>query len=212
MRLHRAIPRLALLGLPLCLACSGFDKESAAAQIRERFCGEWAYGCTNNTRVQIGKVKKTPNGRSVEFRVIDREDATATLSAAYFEEQGDGWRFLLFEDPFLRRFRALVSELAADRNEVSELLMQMRSAQSWHRSIYGSYAAELDQLARVNYKPPEKPIQLAVAEDGTDWTAEAEGRYVRCTVGAGLLLPGCSVRTAPAAGEPGGPLAKAFEE
>ncbi len=208
----KRMARFGMLGLTLCAACGGFDKESAAQQIRERFCTDWPYGCTDSTRVEIQKVRKTPNGRSVDFELLDRADESARLSAAYFEPEGDGWLLLLFENPFLGELKERMGLLAEDKREVSERLMELRSAQNWHRTIYGRYAEAFEQLSQVNYVEPEAPIRLSVEPNGTSWGADSDGRYVTCSVGSELLLPECEVQASPNAGREGGVLASEFGE
>ncbi len=210
MRLTRPLARLALLSLPLLSGCDGFDKESAALQIREKFCGEWRYGCSDSTQVQIKKVRKTAHGRSVDFRVMDRADETATLSAAYFEPEDDAWALLLFENPFLDVFKEQVSQLGQDRKQVSDRLMKLRTAQNWHSSIYGQYASEFEQLTRVNYKPASEPIEMVVGDGGSGWRAESSGSFVTCVIDAEKLLPVCGVRASRPAGEEAGPLTTEF--
>ncbi len=213
MRTSRMLSSVALVSLSVCLACGGFDKQAAALQIEERFCSDWAYGCTDSTRVRVRKVHETPHGRSVEFEIIDRADRTARLSAAYFEpvgSEGEDWELLLFENPFLTEYKLRVSQLREDQTRVSDRLMELRTAQNWHSSIYGRYANDLGQLTKVNYKPVDEPIRLFVTQDGTAWRAESDGRYVTCSVGAETLLPECVVHESPIAGSEEGPLAAEF--
>lgn len=210
MRLTRPLARLALLSLAVLISCDGFDKESAALQIREKFCGEWPYGCSDSTEVQIRKVRKTPNGRSVDFRVLDRADESATLSAAYFEPDGEAWALLLFENPFLDVFKEQVSQLGQDRKQVFDRLMELRTAQNWHNSIYGQYASEFEQLTRVNYKPGSEPLEMVVGDGGSSWRAESSGNFVTCVIDEGKHLPDCNVRASRPAGEAAGPLATEF--
>lgn len=213
MRLTRHVVLIPLLGtLLLSFGCGGIDEETASAQIRDRICEDWSYGCTENTRIEIEKVRKTPNGRSVDFRLVDREDRSGVLSAAYFEPEDDGWLLLLFEKPFLDRFKQLVAEVNGDREEVGDRLMELRTAQNWHRSIYGKYASELEQLATVNYKPPEAEVRLSVGEDGNTWHAKSDGRFVSCEISADERLPECRVKTAGDAGSERGPLATRLGE
>jgi len=200
-----------LCGVGLLVACDSFDKEEAALQIRERFCSEWPYGCTDSTRVELGKVRKTRNGRQVEFRVIDRQDQTATLSAAYFEPLRDDWAFLLFEPPFSERFRVERGRVSDDSRRFTDLLMELKSAQRWFLTIYGRHARSLAELDSVSYKPPDVPIQMTVA--GGSWRALIVNPYVRCELDASRQqLPSCVGLSAENAGSESGPLATAFGE
>jgi hypothetical protein len=200
-----------LCGVGLLVSCDNFDKENAALEIRERFCDEWPYGCTDSTRVELGEVRKTRSGRQVEFRVIDRQDRTATLSAAYFEPRDDDWAFLLFEPPFSERFRAQASRVSDESRRFTDLLMELKSAQRWFVTIYGRNARSLAELDSVSYKPPDVPIQMTVA--GGSWRAEIVSPYVRCELDASRQqLPSCAGRPAENAGSESGPLATAFGE
>lgn len=200
-----------LCGLGLLVACDSFEKDDAALQIRERFCGDWPYGCTDSTRVELQKVRKTTHGRQVEFRVIDRRDRTATLSAAYFEPREDEWAFLLFEPPFSERFRVERARVDEDSRRFTNLLMELKSAQRWFVTIYGRHARSLAELDSVSYKPADVPIQMTVA--GGSWRAEIVSPYVRCELDASRQqLPSCAGRSAENAGSESGPLATAFGE
>ena len=213
MRLTRHVVLIPLLGtLLLAVGCAGIDEETASAEILEEVCEDWPYGCTENTRVEIEKVRETPNGRSVDFRLVDRQDRSAVLSAAYFEPEDDGWLLLLFENPFLDRFKQLVAEMKRDREEVGDRLMELRSAQNWHQSIYGSYAGDMERLANVNYKPPQAEVRLSVGDGGKTWHAESDGSFVTCEIGTDDRLPVCRVKKASDAGSEAGPLATRLGE
>ncbi len=200
-----------LIGLSLLVACDSFDKDEAALQIRERFCGGWPYGCTDSTRVVIEDIEKTRNGRQVKFRVVDREDRTAELSAAYFEPQDDEWRFLLFENPFDDMFDVEAARFDQDRKRFSESLRELKAAQNWFVSIYSRYARDVQELDSVSYKPTDLPIRMTVATDAQSWKGELSNRYVSCQLDIPRQqLPTCVGLAATDAGTDSGPLSRAF--
>ncbi len=203
---------LALCGLALLVAaCSDFKKSGAALQIRDRFCDGWPYGCTDSTRVVIEKIRKTTHGRQVEFRVVDRRDATASLMAAYFEPRDGEWSFLLFEDPFEDLFEVKVNLIEQDSRRLNEALRELKAAQKWFLSIYGRYAASLEELNSVSYRPPDLPVQLSTDEKGKSWKAEISSDFVRCELDISRQqLPKCAGLSAESAGTELGPLAEAF--
>ena len=202
---------LVLCGLILLAGCDSFDEDNAALQIRERFCDGWPYGCSDSTYVVIEDVNKTRNGRQVLFRVHDREDETAKLSAAYFEPRGDGWIFLLFEPPFIERFQAAASQVGEDSRTFTDQIMEVKSAQRWFLSIYGRYARSLEELDSVSYKRPHMPLEMAVSS--SDWSAVMRSQYVQCEFDSSRMqLPSCSGLAALNAGVPNGPLSQAFGE
>ena len=205
-------PGLALLFSAIVLTgCDGFDEERAAAEIRERVCKDWPYGCSDSTRVVVEGVQKTGSGRQVEFRLRDRADATPRLSAAFFERRGETWAFLLFEDPFDSVFGGLAGHFRNDTRRLSEALSELKSAQRWFNSIYGRYAGALSELDSVSYKPPAVPVEMTVAEGFEGWTATAATRQVRCELAIpGQELPRCRGLTAEHAGTDSGPLSRAF--
>ncbi|UCC71299.1 MAG: hypothetical protein JSV86_13005 [Gemmatimonadota bacterium] len=200
---------LVLCGLTLLAGCDSFDKDGAALAIRDRFCEGWPYGCTDSTQVFVEKVNKTRNGRQVLFRVRDRADETARLSAAYFEPRGDGWIFLLFEKPFNDRFQAEAGRVGQHSRAFTDHLMELKSAQRWFLSIYSRYARTLAELDSVSYKPPDLPIEMTLS--GGDWRAVMRSQYVRCEFDSGRMqLPSCSGLSALNAGVGDGPLFTAF--
>ena len=183
-----------LCGLIVLASCDSFEKDQAAVQIRV-----------------IEKVNKTRNGRQVLFKVRDRADETARLSAAYFEPRGDSWIFLLFEDPFSDRFQAEAARVGQDSRRFTDQLMELKSAQRWFLSIYGRYAGSLAELDSVSYKPPDAPLEMSVS--GGDWQGVVTSPYVRCEFdSARHQLPSCTGLTAANAGSEGGPLSTAFGE
>ncbi len=198
-------------GLLMVAGCDSFDKEDAALQIRDRFCEGWPYGCTDSTYVVVEDVNETRNGRQVLFRVHDREDETARLSAAYFEPRGDAFMFLLFEPPFVERFQAEASHVGEDSRTFTDQLMEVKSAQRWFLSIYGRYARSLEELDSVSYKRPHMPIEMTVSS--SDWQAVMRSQYVRCEFdSARMQLPSCRGLAALNAGVENGPLSGAFGE
>ncbi len=202
-----------LIGLSLLVACDSFDKRDAALQIRERFCDGWPYGCTDSTRVAIEDVAKTRHGRQVKFRVVDRRDRTAVLSAAYFEPRADEWRFLLFENPFKDLFETQASQFDVDKRRLYEQLRELKSAQSWFISIYSRYARTYQELDSVSYKHPELPVKMTVAGDAKSWKAEVSNPVVKCEVDVPRQqLPTCVGLAAANAGSKSGPLSAAFGE
>ncbi len=200
-----------LIGLSLLVACDSFEKDDAALQIRERFCGGWPYGCTDSTRVVIEDVEKTRHGRQVKFRVVDRDDRTAELSAAYFEPQDDEWQFLLFENPFDDMFEIEAARFDQDRKKFSESLRELKAAQNWFMSIYSRYARTLQELDSVSYRPKEPPIRMTVAPDAKSWTGDLSNQFVRCQLEIPRQqLPDCAGLAATHAGTDSGPLSHAF--
>jgi hypothetical protein len=195
----------------LSAGCDSFGEDDAALQIRERFCRDWPYGCTDSTRVVIETVRDTHRGKQVVFRVVDRRDSTPPLSAAYFEREGDRWEFLLFEPPFNDRFEELAAEVRRDRDRLNDELRDLRRAQRWFLSIYGRYARSLAELDSVSYRPPDLPLDLRVAADGQGWSVRAATRRVRCELDVTRrTLPSCVGLAAESAGSDSGPLAQAF--
>jgi hypothetical protein len=193
------------------LACDSFEEEAASQQIRERFCAEWAYACTDSTRVVIEDVRETRHGRQVDFRLVDRRDETEVLSAAYFEQRDEAWDFLLFEDPFRSRLEGQAGQLAADRRRFEDELMELKAAQNWFLSIYGRYAMSQAELDSVGYKPPDFPLSMQVAPGGRSWAAESASRLVRCQLDPGRQqLPSCVTQKADGLGTETGPLSQAF--
>lgn len=204
--------RILVTGALLSLgACSGFDEESAALQVRERFCEGWPYGCSDRTRVEIEKVRETNRGRTVEFRVIDREDRTARLSSAYFEEEEDRWSLLFFESPFKEVFEAAAAHVEEEKRRFSDELREIKAKQNWFQTIYSRYATSVGQLDSVSYHPPDFPIVLDASGDA--WKAEIVGEQVRCELDAARhQLPQCSGLSAEDAGTESGPLSRVFGE
>ncbi len=200
---------IALVGLVLVAGCDDFDKEMAALQIRERFCEGWPYGCTDSTRVVIEDVDETRNGRQVVFRVVDRRDETAELSAAYFELEDDEWSFFLFENPFNDAFKAEAGRYAEDSRLYSDELMELKAAQRWFLTIYDRYAQGLQELDSVSYKLGDIAPVMTVLDDG--WRAQISGRYAECEIEIpSQQLPTCRGVPAQDAGTPDGPLSEAF--
>lgn len=196
--------------LLVAAGCGGLDKDEAASQIRSRFCDGWPYGCTDSTRVVIEEVKKTNRGRQVEFRVVDREDRTAKLAGAYFESSDDAWQFLFFENPFKNRFESQAARVAEESRLYSEHLREIKKKQSMFNSIYGRFAASLEQLDSVSYEPPDLPIVMTVT-DGGGWKAEMTSRWVRCEIDVSRQqLPACTGLSAEGAGKKSGPLSEVF--
>lgn len=189
--------------------CDSLDDEQVRLQIREEFCRDWPYGCTDSTRVVIEKVRETRHGRQVMFRVVDREDDSGTQSAAYFEQRDDSWRFLLFEDPFKETFNKQAAMYKADSQRFTDALMELKAAQKWFKSIYGHYARGFAELDSVSYQAASPSIQMNT-EDGI-WKAEVSSELVRCGFDvAKHQLPQCSPRWPATVGTPEGPLSKAF--
>ena len=206
-------PLITLLLIVTCatvsMGCDSFDKRQAAQEIRDRLCEEWPYGCTDSTRVVVEEVNKTRNGREVEFKVVDGDDETPRLVAAYFEPREENWRLLLFEDPFKSRFRELAGQVDADTRRLRDALSKVNAAQKWFESIYGRYATSLGELDSVSYRSSDVPIEMSTQDGG--WRAEASTRYVRCEVAVpGGPLPRCVGLTAQGAGSDSGPLSTAF--
>lgn len=200
-----------IVGVLLVAAgCGGFDKEEAATQIRDRFCGGWPYGCTDSTRVVIEEVDKTNRGRQVEFRVVDGDDRTARLVSAYFELDDEAWQFLFFENPFKDRFEVEAARVAEQSRLFSERLRELKVAQNWYNSIYGHFAESLEELDNVSYEPPDLPIEMSVS-DNQHWRAEISSRIVKCELDVSRQqLPACTGLSAANAGTESGPLSEAF--
>lgn len=201
-------------GLVSFAGCGGFDEDAAALQVRQAFCEGWPYGCTENTVVEIGDVRETPHGRQVEFKVVDGDDETATLKAAYLEPEDDKWTFVFFEPPFSKQFAVETSRVDKDHRDLKEQLMDLKAAQKWFTSIYGRFALSLAELDSVSYKPPETPIQMTAPQGGDGWRGELASPYVRCVLEVpSQQLPTCeSLATAPDTGTSTGPLSTAFGE
>lgn len=213
MRERRRFPRISLLGLVFLVGCGGLDEDEASLQIREQLCSEWPYGCTDSTRIDVKKVRKTSEGRRVEFRIVDRQDATPMLSAAYFEpSEDDGWDLLLFESPFRQALDQRVNRFSDDRRLFTDQLMELKAAQKWFISIYGRYATSLEELDSVSYKPPEAPLTMAVEVGGSAWSAQVASSFVSCELDSAGQLPDCPAQVAEGAGKEDGPLARAFGE
>ncbi len=203
---------LAFCGFVFAAGCSGFDERDAAMQVRERFCSDWPYGCTDSTRVVVDEVNKTNRGRQLEFKVVDRDDETGRLSSAYFEPHDDEWSFLFFENPFRDRFQEQAARVSEETRLYSEQLRELKAAQNWFLSIYGRYAGSLEELDSVSYKPGDTPIALTVA-GGNEWKAEISSRFVKCQfVGPRQQLPSCVGLPAENAGTESGPLSEIFGE
>jgi hypothetical protein len=205
---------LAISGLLCFAACSGFDEDAAAVQIREAFCGGWPYGCTENTVVEVVADRGTPHGRQVEFKVVDGADETAILKAAYFEREDDKWTFRFFEPPFSTLFAEETNRVAEDEHEFTEQLMDLKAAQKWFKAIYGRFAGSLAELDSVSYKRGETPVQMTVADDGSSWLAVVGSQYVQCILDVpSQQLPNCeALPAASMAGTSSGPLSTAFGE
>jgi hypothetical protein len=206
-----------LLLLPVCLvlfnACNRLDEEAAALQIRENFCEGWPFGCTESTVVEIGKVRETRHGRAIEFKVVDGEDETRTLSAAYFELQEDVWTFLLFEPPFSEEYNRQKSRVVDDKRLFEEELSELKKAQRWFATIYGRFARDFAELDSVSYTRPTVAIQMTVSPNANAWTGEVRSEYTRCV----LEIPrqqiaSCEGLSALNTGTSSGPLSTAFGE
>lgn len=207
---NRAISLAGILALAVFTACGGLDKEAAELEIRERLCDEWSYGCTESTEVAVQKVRKTRLGRQVEFRVVDRADATPTLAAAYFEPKDDGWEFILFEDPFRTLLDQNASLLTQDRKLFTDQLMDVKAAQRWFIAIYGRYATSLAELDSVSYKVQGGGLSMISDDRGGSWQAEVASDFVRCEMDNSRQLPHCRALPAEGAGTETGPLTRAF--
>jgi hypothetical protein len=204
---------LPLVGLLLLSACNRFDKEDAALQIRDHFCEGWPFGCTENTRVEIGAVRETRHGRQIEFKVMDGEDETATLKAAYFEEKDGVWEFLLFEPPFVEAFALEKSRVVGDQRRFDEELMELKAAQKWFSTIYGRFARSMAELDSVSYKQPAIPIEMTVTGDGSSWRGLVKSQYTQCVLEVPRQqLPTCEGLAALNTGTSSGPLSTAFGE
>jgi len=201
-------------GLISLAGCGGLDEDAAALQIRQAFCDGWAYGCTENTVVEIGAVRETPHGRQVEFKVVDGDDETTTLKAAYLELEDDKWTFMFFEPPFSKQFAGETSHIERDNRELKEQLMDLKAAQKWYTSIYGRFALNLAELDSVSYKTPERAIEMTASQGGDGWRGEIASLYVHCVLEVpSQQLPTCeNLASAPNAGTPAGPLSAAFGE
>jgi len=211
MPLFRQFRPLLLCGLIALGGCDSFDEEAAALQIRDRFCEGWPYGCTDSTYVVVEDVNETPNGREIVFRVRDREDETAELSAAYFEPRDDEWHFFTFVPPLRERFQEAASQVDVDSRAFEDQLMEVKSAQRWFLSIYGRYARSLEELDSVSYKRPHMPIEMSVS--GGSWSAVMRSEYVKCEFDSSRMqLPSCTGLAALNAGVERGPLARNFGE
>jgi hypothetical protein len=202
------------LGLVTLAGCSGFDEDNAAIQIRETFCQGWPYGCTENTVVEIGKVRETLHGRQVEFKVVDGDDETATLQSAYFEREDDEWRLLFFEPPFSKQFTREENRAIDDRHKLEKQLMDLKAAQKWFTTIYRRYASNLAELDSVSYHPPGPALKMTVEQGGSGWRGEVESQYTRCVLEVPRQqLPSCEgLSAAQGAGTSSGPLSTAFGE
>lgn len=208
---HSVRPLAVALVVAALAGCDSFADEQARLQIREEFCRDWPYGCTDSTRVVIEKVRETRNGRQVMFRVVDREDDSGTRSAAYFEEHDDGWRFLLFEDPFKETFNKQAALYKSDGQKFTDALMDLKAAQRWFQSIYGRYARGFEELDSVSYRVPDLPIRMQT-EDST-WKAEVSSDRVQCEFDVGKhQLPRCAPRWPATVGTPEGPLSTVFRD
>jgi hypothetical protein len=208
----KALPLVAV-SLLWIVGCDSFDDDSAAVQIRQAFCEGWPYGCTDNTVVEVGKVRETRYGRQVEFRVVDGEDRTGTLKAAYFEEKDGEWAFLLFEPPFSERFAREKSRVVDDQREFEEQLMDLKAAQKWFNTIYGRFARSLAELDSVSYEPPGTPLEMTVGPEGNSWSGVVKSQYARCILEVPRRqLPSCQGLAALNTGTPSGPLTTAFGE
>jgi len=201
-------------GLVSMTGCGGFDEEAAALQIRQAFCEGWPYGCTIDTVVEIGAVSETPHGKQVEFKVVDGDDRTTTLRAAYLELKNDEWTFMFFEPPFSTQFARETSRVESDRRELKAHLMDVKAAQKWFTSIYGRFALNLSELDSVSYKVPERTLEMTASQGGDSWRGQAASRYVHCVLEVpSQQLPTCeNLATAPNTGTPAGPLSTAFGE
>ena len=201
-------------GLVSVAGCGGFDEDSAAIEIRQAFCDGWAYGCTEDTVVEIGTVSETPHGRQVEFKVVDGDDETAILKAAYLELKEDEWKFMFFEPPFSKQFAEETSRIESDQRELKEHLMDLKAAQKWFTSIYGRFALNLSELDSVSYKAPERTLEMTASLGGDSWRGQAASRYVHCVLEVpSQQLPICeNLTNAPNSGTPSGPLSTAFGE
>ena len=196
----------------IATGCGGFDKQEAATEIRDRFCGGWPYGCTDSTRAVIEGVQKTNRGRQVEFRVVDGKDRTAKLASAYFETADEGWQFLFFENPFKDRFEAEAARVSEESRLFSEHLRELKGAQNWYNSIYGRFAESMQELDKVSYEPSNLPIVMSVP-DAQHWRAEISSRVVRCELDISRQqLPVCTGLSAQDAGTESGPLSQVFGE
>ncbi len=208
----RALP-FVIVSLLLAAACGSFDEDTAAVQIRQAFCEDWPYGCTESTMVEVGKVRETRYGRQVEFKVVDGDDETATLKAAYFEEKDGEWTFLLFEPPFSEKFALERSRVVQDQMDFEEQLMDLKAAQRWFTTIYGRFARSLAELDSVSYDPPDTPLQMTVGPEGNSWRGVIKSQYARCVLEVpNQQLPDCEGLAALNTGTPSGPLSTAFGE
>jgi hypothetical protein len=192
-------------------ACGGFDRPEAAREIRDRFCDEWPYGCSDDLRVVVEEVREAGAGRLVDFRIEDGGYATEPLSGAYFARGEDGWDLVFFEDPFRTELDEGLARFARDRRTQADRLLRIQTAQEWHRSIHGRYATNLEELTRVSYVPPEGvSVRVGDPSEPGGWMAEANGRFTRCVMDGGDALPKCELSGGTTADEGGGPLAATF--
>ena len=193
-------------------ACDRFDKDDAALQIRDNFCEGWPFGCTENTVVELGRVRETRYGRQVEFKVADGEDETRTLTAAYFELEEDAWNFLLFEPPFSEEYNREKSRVVDDQRLFDLELSELKKAQRWFSTIYGRFARDFAELDSVSYKRPSVAIQMTVS-DGNSWMGEVRSEYARCVLEIPRQqLPTCEGLAALNTGTSSGPLSTAYGE
>jgi hypothetical protein len=213
--MHRSTAFLLLsIALVSVAGCGGLDEDSATLQIRQAFCEGWPYGCTEDTVVEIGDVSETPHGWQVAFKVVDGDDQTAILKAAYLELEEDEWKFMFFEPPFSKQFAEETSRVERDQRELKEHLMDLKAAQRWFTSIYGRFALNLSELDSVSYKAPERTLEMTASEGGDSWRGQAASRYVHCVLEVpSQQLPTCeNLVNAPNSGTPSGPLSTAFGE
>lgn len=195
--MHHWSTRTALLLLSSLIAlaaCSGVDEEDASAQIRERFCARWPYGCSAETQIVVKRVRKAGEGRLVDFRIVDGSTKTDVLSAAYFEEQETGWEFFSFDDPFREIFENQANSMNADRKRLDDLLLDLKAKQNWYRAIYGRYAASFQELAsRVRYSASYEQVAMTVDPEGESFEASAVGQYFTCEFDTSRRLPNCQL-------------------
>lgn len=204
----RLLPLCALLSIA---GCDGLDDEAAAAQIREQFCREWPHGCSDDLQVVIRDSQRRDTGRVLDFQLVAGEQATGTVSGAYFMKNADGWELVVFEDPFRARLEEHASRITAERSRLVDELLDLKVAQDWHRSIHRRYAPSLAELERVRYRPPDAgSLRMSVTEDGSGWTAEAAGEHVTCSLAAGEYIADCQVVGAALARGRAGPLTAVF--
>ncbi len=185
---------LLLSSLAVLISCSGFDEEAARAEIRERFCDRWPYGCSESTEIVVKRVRKAGAGRLVDFRIVDGSDKTGMLSAAYFGERESGWEFFSFDNPFREVFEHRTNEINADRKHLTDLLIDLRAKQNWHLAIYGRYAASFEELAsRVRYTASFDGVKMIVAEDGESFQTTTTSQYFTCQADDSRHFPKCQL-------------------